>query len=326
MSNNYQTSLDLKPAPFSNLVIFGDSLSDTGNLFNVSEGLFPPSPPYFEGRFSNGNLVVDVIADSLELAENQSFLEGGSNYAFGGAQTGEGTSNFDLFGTVEEGIDIPNLGQQVDLYLSNQIPTETELFYVYGGANDFLDAIGRGQEVPSSEDIVDNITAHITELAEAGAETFVVPNLPNLGDIPLLSGQPEGSAILNAITDDFNQLLDIELDVIATELEVTIIEPDFNTITQEIIANPDEFGITNTTDAVLDLNSGTLNGDPDEFLFWDPLHPTTTAVNIIAQEAIDILPNGISEFTNDDYSDDLFLLGSDDYVLSAEGADMLLLG
>ena len=103
MSNNYQTSLDLKPVPFSNLVVFGDSLSDTGNLFKVSEGLFPPSPPYFEGRFSNGNLVVDLLADSLELAENQSFLEDGSNYAFGGAQTGEGTSNFDLFGTVEEG-------------------------------------------------------------------------------------------------------------------------------------------------------------------------------------------------------------------------------
>ena len=223
-------------------------------------------------------------------------------------------------------IDIPNLGQQVDLYLSNQIPTETDLFYVYGGANDFLDALGRGQEIPSSEDVVDNITDHITELAEAGAKTFIVPNLPNLGDIPLLSGQPEGTAILNAVTDDFNQLLDMELDVIATELEVTIIEPDFNTITQEIIANPDEFGITNTTDAVLDLNSGTLVGDPNEFLFWDLLHPTTTAVNIIAQEAIDILPNGITEFTDDDYSDDLFLLGSDDYVLSGEGADMLLSG
>ena len=104
--------------------------------------------------------------------------------------------------------------------------------------------------------------------------------------------------------------------MIATELEVTIIEPDFNTITQEIIANPDEFGLTNTTDAVLDLNSGTLVGDPNEFLFWDPLHPTTTAANIIAQEAIDILPDGITEFTDDDYGDDLFLLGTDDYVLS----------
>ena len=287
---------DLEPVPFSNLVVFGDSLSDTGNLFNVSAGLIPPSPPYFEGRFSNGDLVVDAIADFLELPENESFLEGGSNYAFGGAQTGDGTSNFDLFGALEEGIEVPNLGQQIDFYLSTQKPTETDLFYVYGGANDFNDAVGRGQPVPSPEEVIDNITIHITELAEAGAKTFVVPNLPNLGDGLLFSGQPEASAILNAVTDEFNQLLDTELDAIAAELGVTIIEPDFNSITEEILANPDEFGFTNTTAPVLDSNSGTLIGDPDEFFFWDIAHPTTAAVNIIAQEAIDILPEGITQF------------------------------
>ena len=39
-------------APFDELIVFGDSLSDTGNVF-ISFGA-PPSPPYFNGRFSNG--------------------------------------------------------------------------------------------------------------------------------------------------------------------------------------------------------------------------------------------------------------------------------
>ncbi len=293
---------DLEPVPFSNLVVFGDSLSDTGNLFNATGGLIPPSPPYFEGRFSNGEIVVDAIANFLELPENESFLEGGNNYAFAGAQTGEGISNFDLFGALEEGIEVPNLGQQIDLYLSTQTPTETDLFYVYGGANDFNDAVGRGQTVPNPEEVIDNITNHITELAQAGARTFIVPNLPNLGDGLLFSERPEGAALLNTLTTEFNQLLDTELDAVATQLGVTIIEPDINSITEEILTNPDEFGFTNTTAPVLDSNSGTLIGDPDEFFFWDIAHPTTAVVDIIAQEAIELLPKGIGEFTSDNPS------------------------
>jgi len=48
--------------PITEIVVFGDSLSDTGNLFAhlISEGLpgFPPSPPYYYGRFSNGPALV----------------------------------------------------------------------------------------------------------------------------------------------------------------------------------------------------------------------------------------------------------------------------
>ena len=278
---------DLAPTPFSNLVVFGDSLSDTGNLFNATEGLIPPSPPYFEGRFSNGDLAVEAIADSLELSGSESFFIGGSNYAFGGAKTGDGTS-------VTQGVDVPNLGEQIELYLSTQTPTETDLFYVYGGGNDFIDTVSQGQTIPNPEDVVDNIITHITELAERGAKTFIVPNLPPLGNIPLFSGQQEAQALLDVITDEFNQLIDTELDAIAAELGVTIIEPDFNSITEEILTNPDEFGFTNTTAPVLDLNSGTLIGNPDEFFFWDLVHPTAAATDIFAQETIEISPDGIA--------------------------------
>ena len=286
---------DLSQVPYSNLVVFGDSLSDTGNVFNATEGLIPTSPPYAEGRFSNGDLIVDAIAESLELSESESFLTGGSNYAFGGAQTGEGTSEFGLLG-LPETFDVPNIGQQVDLYLSTQTPTPTDLFYVYGGGNDFIDPLVRGEALPTAEEIVGNITTNITELAEAGAQTFVVPNLPLLGDIPLFNEQPEATAVLNNATDEFNQLLDTELDAIAETLDVRIIEPDINGISSEIQANRDDFGLTNTNNAVLDLSDLSLTGNPEKFFYWDNVHPTATSTEFIAQEVIDVLPSGIGQF------------------------------
>ncbi|NEP43369.1 MAG: hypothetical protein F6K35_30750, partial [Okeania sp. SIO2H7] len=39
---------------FSDIYLFGDSFVDIGNAFSLSGGTIPPSPPYFEGRFSNG--------------------------------------------------------------------------------------------------------------------------------------------------------------------------------------------------------------------------------------------------------------------------------
>ena len=292
---------DLEQIPFSNLVVFGDSLSDTGNVFNATEGLVPPSPPYASGRFSNGDLIVDAIADYLELPENESFGLGGNNYAFGAAETGEGTSEYGFL--LPEPIDVPNIGQQIDLYLADRTPTETDLFYIYGGINDFVSPLLRGETLPTPESIVGNITTHITELAEAGAQTFVVPNLLSLGDIPLFLEQPEATAILNDVTEEFNQLLDTELDAIASELDVEIIEPDIYSITTEIQDNPTDFGLSNTTDAffdqtdpISDTTNLSLTGNPEEFFFWDIFHPTATATEIIAQEVIDLLPSGVTQF------------------------------
>lgn len=328
---------DLSQAPFNNLVVFGDSFSDTGNVFNATEGLVPPSPPYNSGRFSNGDLLVDAIADYLELPENESFQSGGDNYAFGAAQTGEGTSEYGFL--LPEPIDVPNIGQQIDLYLADQTPTKTDLFYVYGGTNDFISPLLQGEALPTPESIVGNITTHITELAEAGAQTFVVPNLPPLGDIPLFLEQPEATAILNDVTKEFNQLLDTELDAIASELDVKIIEPDVYSITTEIQDNPTDFGLSNTTDAffnqidpISEKTDLSLTGNPEEFFFWDIFHPTATATEIIAQEAVvsEIMvdPQGdleaYGEYTSifgTTEEDTLDVTGTKNLVFAGEGND-----
>src|SRR5262249_58048428 len=81
--------------PFSKVYVFGDSNLDNGNVFIATSAdpndefpTFPPSPPYDNGRFSNVPLWVEVMADVLGLPNPAPNLVGGTNYAWGGANTG----------------------------------------------------------------------------------------------------------------------------------------------------------------------------------------------------------------------------------------------
>ncbi len=97
-------------APFDEFIVFGDSLSDTGNVF-ISLGV-PPSPPYFDGRFSNGPVTVEHVADQLGFPALLPSIIGGTNFAWGGAETGPG---FGSSGT-------PNLGRRSGLSLAAVTP------------------------------------------------------------------------------------------------------------------------------------------------------------------------------------------------------------
>src|SRR5687768_11182352 len=72
-------------ASFSQVIIFGDSLSDAGNVHEATNGLIP-GPPYYNGRFSNGPTYAEVLTANLGLSAAPSF-HGGTNYAVGGART-----------------------------------------------------------------------------------------------------------------------------------------------------------------------------------------------------------------------------------------------
>jgi outer membrane lipase/esterase len=78
----------LLPLPVSaqsidGVTTFGDSLSDNGNAFQSTGGTVPPSPPYFNGRFSNGPVWVEGFPAELKLPAGAS-----NNFAFGGATSG----------------------------------------------------------------------------------------------------------------------------------------------------------------------------------------------------------------------------------------------
>ena len=88
-------SLPAHAGPYTSMYVFGDSLSDTGNL-NVATGGTQPAPgqPYFNGRFSDGPVWVETLAAGLGLsADVAPALLGGNNYAFAGARMGTSSTN-----------------------------------------------------------------------------------------------------------------------------------------------------------------------------------------------------------------------------------------
>ncbi len=76
----------------TDLIVFGDSLCDVGNRFDVSKGSTPAPEDYWEGRYSNGPVWVSRYSELIGVTEPTRSLAGGTNYAYGGAETGFGTS------------------------------------------------------------------------------------------------------------------------------------------------------------------------------------------------------------------------------------------
>ncbi len=280
--------------PFSHMVSFGDSLSDTGNIFDVSSDpltafliqiFFPgvdtpyPPPPYFSGRISNGPVWVEHASSDLGLGSVVPSELGGFNYAVGGATT------FDDGNFVVNLILPDDVEDQVDEYRSAHTPTGNELFIVEGGANDLIS--GGITDVTISTGLLESF---ITDLYLDGGRHFLVPNLPPLGKIPSKVGGPDENN-LNTLSLSFNQDLSMKLDnLVQTLAGIQIFTVDFHSKFLEILADPGTFGFTNTTDPAFDEVSGNVVPNPEQYLFWDGIHPTGEAHLLLGDLAVASVP------------------------------------
>ena len=184
---------DYRPAPIERFVVFGDSLSDPGNAF-VATGEFAvrpfepiPSAPYLIGRFhfTNGRTWVEQLARDFDLfrSARPALLRPGvfTNYAIGGARA-----------RAAEPIDLATL---IGLFLADfdGVAAPESLYVLWIGANDLRDAFAAFEQDPSgatSEAILQEALKAtkrgIKDLYDAGARSFLVLNLPNIGDTPAL--------------------------------------------------------------------------------------------------------------------------------------------
>jgi phospholipase/lecithinase/hemolysin len=270
-------------ASFSQIYVFGDSLSDDGNVFNALGNTFPP-PPYFQGRFSNGPIWVEQLAPLLELTPNSD-----TSFAFGGATTGTDNTLNTSFSSLPT--TLPGLQQEINgftapLKTANQSADPNALYIVWAGANDYLPTISSFQPFTQPEQSVKNLSNAVTSLAEVGAKNIMVPNLGNLGELPLTAGSPL-SEPLNALTEAHNSALAATTEDLRQQLgsEVNIIPFDVNSLFNNITKEPEKFGFTNVTDSCLNQNTGNVCANPDEYLFWDRQHPTTATHTLLAESA-----------------------------------------
>jgi outer membrane lipase/esterase len=265
------TGLPAAAGTFSELIAFGDSLSDAGNGYALNGQ--PPSPPYFQGRASDGPVWVERLAPLLGVpTPTPSTLSGsnGTDYAYYGARTTGGS--------------VPSVGQQVQTYLSSHTPSPTELFTVQGGADDFSAGV-LDPTVPAHA-LRDDISALLT----AGARHVLVMNLPPLGKTPAYVGTPLES-FATGLSNGYDSTLSADLATLrATNPQATISLLDANALFQQVIANPAAYGLTDVTHPALSGTPPMAGPDADQHLFWDTGHPTATGHQLLADAAAEAVP------------------------------------
>ncbi|WP_100753849.1 SGNH/GDSL hydrolase family protein [Vibrio salilacus] len=268
------------------IVAFGDSLSDTGNLFNGSQWVFPNSNSWFLGHFSNGLVWTEYLAKSQQLPVY--------NWAVGGAA---GTNQY---------VALTGIYDQVTSYLTYMEKTKNYdpanvLFTLAFGLNDF---INYNREV---RDVKADLSSALIRLTDSGAQHLILLTLPDATKAPQYkySTQQEIDKVQAKIVE-FNQFI-AEQAQLYTDKGVNVLLFDTYTLFEQITSNPQQHGFENATDACLDINRSSAKDyllrhnftndcayhGSDKYVFWGVTHPTTAVHKYIADN---IIANDVSQF------------------------------
>jgi outer membrane lipase/esterase len=288
-------SLSAQAGPFSSLFVFGDSLSDTGNVSILTGGTFPP-PPYSPGRFSDGPVWVETFAAGLGLAgQVNPVLAGGTNYAFGGARTGAIAPVGDPPGVLAQ-----VAGIWGEAAAPNPLRADPNALYVVvGGGNDMRDARSafdvmdlldpqflndaQGRQ-DAAQAAINNLASAIVYLAQSGARNVLISTLPDLGATPeaaflgLKAASTDVSNLFNALVPTL-----FALEGVFAGLNIELL--DMAGVAANVLANPGDFGVTNTTlpCAGFEFSAGASCATS---LYSDALHPSALAHKLIGQAAL----------------------------------------
>ncbi len=261
-------SAPLFAASYSQLVVIGDSLSDTGNLYNLTATLppflgipvTPPSPPYSNGRFSNGPVYAEYLNSQLGLDPLAPSRLGGTDYAYGGA----------LVSATALGI-IPSLSSQRSTLLFDRGGSldPNALYVVWGGNNDLFGLLGQSltpqMAKPLVEGVANLLVSIVGDLVVHGAQHLLVPNIPDLGLTPAELG--------NANATQYSQWFNSQLSSGLASIQVDITLFDTFSTLQQLAPT-----FAHSTSGCIGLPTGCT-----DYLFFDDKHPTSAAHQILAE-------------------------------------------
>jgi phospholipase/lecithinase/hemolysin len=245
---------------FSNLYVFGDSYCDVGNVSIATQGA-RPGPLYYQGRFSNGPLWVDHIAGYLGLKLAPA-LAGGTDWAFAGAWVT----------APEDGV--PTVPQQVQMYLNSTggKADPNALYFLDGGGNDIVGTTS-GDPNALGYQIATGIADSELTLRRAGARHFIIPNLFNVGLLPVAADHVQFAAAASASA---NQWLTKLLWFDQKLPTIQILRVDVNSLMNAVQTDQSHFGFVNVASPCLVATDTSVSicDDPDHTFFWDIYHPT----------------------------------------------------
>ncbi|CAG8470722.1 14809_t:CDS:2 [Cetraspora pellucida] len=234
----------------------------TGNSYKLTKKKYPPSPPYFHGRLSNGPLWIDYFASKIDAKLN--------NYAFGGASC-DATLVPSVIGP--NNISVPGIAQQIDFFISNDmkkfdpadivasIGKRMENLYCHGATNFIVasdtpaDVSIPGQAVVFSPEFIQQINEKIelhNQYANAALEAFKVKH-------------PDVNLYIVSITNILDTILAPES---LEKLGITVVD---------IGCIPDD-GFAGKNSVVCDV--------PEKYLFYDNYTALNTKVHEKMSEMI----------------------------------------
>ncbi|EMQ2876391.1 SGNH/GDSL hydrolase family protein [Vibrio navarrensis] len=262
------------------MVAFGDSLSDTGNIFNAAMWRFPNPHTWFLGHFSNGFVWTEYIAQEKKLPLY--------NWAVGGAA---GSNQY---------IALTGVGDQVSSYLTyakmakNYKPANT-LFTLEFGLNDFMNY---NREVA---DVQADFASALARLTDAGAQNIMLMTLPDATKAPQFKySTADEIATVRAKILEFNDFIKAQAALyILQGYNITLY--DTYTLFEQLTTNPQQHGFVNASDACLNINrssaadylySHSLTNEcaahsSDKYVFWGVTHPTTAVHKYIADKMLE---------------------------------------
>jgi len=265
------------------LYVFGDSLTDNGNLYAMTYYRKPsplPNPKeYYQGRFSNGLVWVEYLAPMMNLPTSHVI-----NVAYGGAKAGMGNAND------TDAIHYPGLDKEVTLFIAQHhkktLDNKHALYIIWNGADNFLGKVDNPKQAAKAA--ATGIANAIVRLkARSGAKHFMLINIPFLGFTPRMlaldKNKPGISKQFNTLIGFTNKLYQQQARRLAKRLDVSITYVNTNTLFLDLIHHPKKYGFSNVTQSCYALQKDHECKDPNQFLFWGTIHPTTKTHRIIAK-------------------------------------------
>ncbi|KAB8031811.1 SGNH/GDSL hydrolase family protein [Fluviispira multicolorata] len=261
-----------------NVIIFGDSLSDNGNYFLASKSSINPMPlpPYYKGRATNGLVWAEYFTKSIQanLVDN----------AYLGALTSGNNPRYPSA--------VP-LISQLDTYLnklkSGKIDLSKTLFVVWAGSNNIftMDFNEPRATLKSLWNLSFDVINSVKILKESGAKNILVSNLPDLGKIALntdIEEYKKMSFFLTAVSKTENYVIKsgiLRINEANKDKEFKLIFFDAEDMLTQIKKNPKKYNIKNIENACyvgvpsFPAKPNVACKNPQDYLFWDLVHPST---------------------------------------------------
>ncbi|WP_192559126.1 esterase EstP [Pseudomonas allokribbensis] len=295
------------PNPYSNFIVFGDSLSDAGTFTDsggpagsVERYTNRTGPNYHNGSGELYSLnATQLIGGRLGFTPDQTAsadsavragqgLPDGNNWAVGGYRTDQIldsiTSTSDTGERTRAGY-LPSNGFRAD---------PNALYYLTGGGNDFLQ--GRVTSLDQASAAADRLASSVRTLQGAGARYIMVWLLPDIGFTPAFNG-----TALQTFTSQLSAQFNTELVSQLQTINANIIPLNIPVLLKETFANPAQFGLATDQNLVTTCFSGnsclenaryginSATPDPTKLIYNDSVHPTEAGQRLIADYAYSLL-------------------------------------